>query len=243
MLTLYRKELNSFFNSLTGYVVIIVFLVTNSLFLWIFDNNYNVLESGYANIDALFDLSPWFFLFLVPAITMGMFADERRTGTLELLLTRPLSNIEIVIAKYLTSITIILFSIIPTLIYFLTIYLLGNPVGSVDTGGTWGSYIGLFFLASVYASIGLYSSSLTENQIISFIISAMLSFLLFFGFDKMSTLDFFRGFDLVIVNIGINEHYESMSRGVLDSRDLIYFISLNVLFVALTKSRIDNQMA
>ncbi len=241
MYVLFLKEIRSFFSSLIGYIVIIVFLIVNSLFMWIFPGEFNVLDSGYSNLDTLFIISPWVFLFLVPAITMRLFADEKRTGTIELLLTRPVSDFKIVFAKYLSGLTLVLFSLLPTFIYFISVHFLGNPVGNLDTGGIWGSYIGLFFLASIYVAIGVFASSLTENQIISFIIAVILSFFLFIGFESISTLGIAKGFDDIIIKLGINDHYKSMSRGVLDTRDIIYFISVVAIFIIFTKLRLQRR--
>jgi len=241
MFTLYKKEIRSFFSSLTGYIVIIVFLLANSLFLWIFPGEFNVLDGGYANIDALFIISPWIFLFLVPAITMRFFAEEKRSGTLEFLLTQPLSDLQIILAKYFAGLTLVLFSILPSLIYFLSVYLLGSPVGNIDIGGTWGSYIGLFFLSAVYVSIGLFASSVTENQIISFIIAIIISFFLFIGFESISNLEFLRDLGNFIINLGIYEHYRAMSRGVIDLRDIIYFISAISIFTLFTKIVLESR--
>ncbi|NOZ45828.1 MAG: gliding motility-associated ABC transporter permease subunit GldF, partial [Chlorobi bacterium] len=224
MFTLFRRELNSFFNSLIGYLVIIVFLIANSLFVWIFPGQFNILDSGYANIDTLFIISPWIFMFLVPAVTMRSFSDEIKTGTLELLLSRPITNVQIIVSKYLAAVVIVLFSLLPTLLYFLSVYLLGSPVGNIDTGGTWGSFIGLFFLAITYTSIGVFSSSLSENQIVSFIIAVTLSFIFFIGFDSIASLSVFNHIAHIISYFSINEHYRSISRGVIDTRDIVYFI-------------------
>ncbi len=235
MYTLLKKEMSSFFSSITGYVVIIVFLLINSMFIWIFPGSNNVLDSGYASLDALFVISPWIFLFLVPAITMRMFTDEKKSGTIETLFTRPITDLKIVSAKSLAAFILVLFSLLPTLIYFFSVYKLGNPVGSIDIGGTWGSYIGLFFLAAIYISIGIFASSITDNQIVAFIIGMFLCFIMFMGFDYLSELAVFSKIDNSIINLGINEHYKSLSRGVVDSRDILYFISVAVIFTLLTK--------
>ncbi len=236
MYTLFRKEISGFFSTLTGYIVIIVFLVINGLFTWVFPGAYNVLDSGYATLDTLFVIAPWVFLFLAPAVTMRMFADEKKSGTIELLYTRPLTDFQIIFAKYLAGLVLVLFSILPTLIYFYSVYKLGNPVGNIDTGGTWGSFIGLFFLAAIYVAIGVLSSSFTENQIVAFVLGMLLCFLLYIGFDYLSELSLFRSFDGFIINLGINEHYKSMSRGVIDSRDMVYFISVIAFFLLVTKT-------
>jgi len=182
MLSLFIKEITGFFNSLTGYIVIILFLLINSLFIWVFAGNLNLLDSGYAAMDTLFLLAPWVFLMLIPAITMRSFADERRTGTLDLLMTRPLSEMQIISAKYASALVLILLSLLPTLVYYFSIVSLGNPTGNLDKGGTWGSYIGLVFLAGAYASIGLFCSSLTDNLIIAFLLAASLCLTICYGF-------------------------------------------------------------
>ncbi|HEC42170.1 MAG TPA: gliding motility-associated ABC transporter permease subunit GldF [Bacteroides sp.] len=231
MFTLFQKEINSFFSSLTGYVVIIVFLVTNSMFMWVFKGDLNLLDNGHANLDALFFLAPWIFLFLVPAITMRLFAEEKRSGTLELLLTQPITEMQIVMAKYLAAVVLILFSLLPTLVYYFSVSKLGSPPGNLDTGGINGSYIGLFFLAAVYASVGIFTSAITDNQIVSFLLAVLVSFFLFTGFDLITSADLFGNLDTFLVRLGINEHYRSISRGVIDTRDLIYFLSVISIFL------------
>lgn len=235
MLALFRKEISSFFSTLTGYVVIVVFLLANSLFIWIFPGNLNVLDSGYADLETLFIIAPWIFLFLVPAITMRMFSEEQQSGTIELLFTKPLSDLKIILAKYLAGLLLVLFSLLPTLVYFGSVYFLGNPVGNIDLGGFWGSYFGLFFLAGIYVAIGTFTSSLSDNQIISFLLAVLISFIFYTGFDSISSLQVLHSIDQWIVLIGINEHYRSMSRGVIDSRDIVYFIIVISLFLYFTK--------
>jgi ABC-2 type transport system permease protein len=235
MFTLFKKEINSFFSSITGYIVIIVFLLINSLFIWVFPGSNNVLDGGYASLDSLFIIAPWVFLFLVPAITMRMFTDEKKSGTIETLFTKPLNDVTIISAKSLAAFVLVVFSLVPTLIYFFSVYQLGNPVGSIDTGGTWGSYIGLFFLSAIYVSIGIFSSSITDNQIVAFLVGVFLCFIMFMGFDYLSELAIFKSVDNIVLNIGMNEHYKSLSRGVIDSRDIIYFISVSFVFILLTK--------
>ena len=193
------------------------------------------MESGYASLDSLFTMAPWIFLFLVPAITMRMFAEEKRSGTLELLFTRPVSEWQIVISKFLAAWILVLISIIPTLPYFVSVYLLGAPQGNIDTGGTWGSYIGLLFLGGIYAALGVYSSSLTDNQIVAFILAVLLSFLFYLGFDLLSTVFAQGEFVHLVEKLGIQFHYLSISRGVLDSRDLIYFAAVIFIFLYATR--------
>lgn len=209
--------------------------------MWVFPNDYNVLNAGYANIDTLFIVAPWVFMFLIPAITMRSFADEKKTGTIELLLTRPLSDLNIILAKYSAGLLLVVFSLLPTLIYYLTIHILGNPAGNIDTGGMWGSYIGLLFLASAFVSMGIFASSITENQIVSFIIAVFLCFFIFIGFESLSSLALFGKIDNIILQLGIHEHYISLSRGVIDTRDVLYFVSINGIFILLTKTVLESR--
>jgi ABC-2 type transport system permease protein len=241
MFELLKKELSSFFSSITGYVVIIVFLLINSLFIWVFPSEFNILDNGYASLDSLFFLSPWVFLFLVPAVSMRLFSEEKNSGTIELLYTKPLTELEIVFAKYFAGLSLVLFSILPSLIYFLSVYLLGETQGNLDTGGTWGSYIGLFFLAAIYVSIGVMSSAITNNQVIAFLLAVFISFIFYIGFDFISSLSVFTEINTLVLKIGINEHYKSMSRGVLDSRDVVYFLGVIGIFLSITKTIISSK--
>jgi len=241
MFTLLKKEISAFFSSLIGYIAIIIFITANSLFIWVFPGQFNVLDSGYASLDTLFYIAPWVFMFLVPAVTMRLFADEKRSGTIELLLTRPLTDMEIVAAKYLAGLLLVLFSLLPTLVYFLSVYLLGDEVGNMDTGGTWGSYIGLFFLAGIYVAIGVFASSLTDNQIIAFLMAMVISFFFYLGFDSISALPILKSVEGIILQLGISEHYTSMSRGVIDSRDVIYFAGTITVFLLITKTVLESR--
>ncbi|HNW98207.1 MAG TPA: gliding motility-associated ABC transporter substrate-binding protein GldG [Bacteroidales bacterium] len=241
MYTLFKREIRNFLSSLIGYIVITVFLLINGLFLWVFQLDFNVLENGYANIDGLFMLAPFVFLFLIPAITMRSFAEEKRSGTIEMLLTKPISDLQIVMAKYLAGVVLVLFSLLPTLIYYATVYYLGSPIGNLDAGGTWGSYIGLLFLAATFVSIGLFASSLTDNQIISFIISLLLCAFVYMGFEMIYSFDFFGGLSFYIQQLGINVHYSSISRGVVDTRDILYFLSVIIIFILLSKVSLESR--
>jgi ABC-2 type transport system permease protein len=235
MFAIFKKEITGFFSSLTGYIVIIVFLLVNSLFMWVFPGEWNILDSGYSGLDTLFFLSPWIFLFLVPAVTMKMIAEERRLGTLELLYSKPVTERGIVYGKYFASVALVLLALIPGIIYYISVYLLGESPGNLDKGGTFGAFMGLFFLAAVYASVGLFASSLTDNQVIAFIIAVLISFFLFMGFDSFAYLPGLKKIDEFVINLGINEHYKSMSRGVIDFRDIIYFIAAAVIFNEATR--------
>lgn len=241
MLTLINKEIRSFLGSLIGYIVIAVFLTTIGLFLWVFPGDTNLLDAGYATIDPLFFIAPWVFMFLIPAITMRLFSEESRTGTIELLLTKPLTDFQIVFAKYLAGFSLVLFSLLPTLVYFYSIYNLGSPVGNIDVGGTIGSYFGLLFLGSVFVAIGIFASAITNNQIISFIVAVFLSFFCYIGFDSISSLKMLGPIDDIIIKLGINAHYLSMSRGVIDTRDVIYFVGVISLFLLFTKTAISSR--
>ena len=235
MYTLFRKEVSTFLSSLIGYVVIAVFLLITGLFIWVFPMDFNVIRSGYASLDGLFMLAPFVFLFLIPAITMRMFSDERRAGTMELLLTKPVTDWQLVFSKFLAGALLVLLSLLPTLIYVISVNMLSVEEVSLDWGGLIGSYIGLLFLGLAFVAVGLFSSSLTDNQIVAFLIAMFLSGFLYIGFDFIHTLDLFGKADLFIQKLGINAHYVSISRGVIDTRDLVYFISVIALFLLITK--------
>lgn len=241
MYAIFIKELNSFFSSLTGLIAAVVFLVVNGLFIWVFPGELNVLDSGYSTLDTLFIIAPWVFLFLVPAIAMRTFSEEKRTGTIELLLTRPIPDIHLILGKYFAVVALVIIILLPSLVFFASVYMLGSPVGNIDIGGTWGSYIGLFFLATGYAAVSVFASSLTQNHIVSFIIGMILCFFLFIGLESLASLQFFKGIQHIIVSMGINEHYRSMSRGVIDTRDMVYFFSLATLFLLATRAVLQSR--
>ncbi|TMM28978.1 gliding motility-associated ABC transporter permease subunit GldF [Polaribacter aestuariivivens] len=239
MFAILKKEFNSFFASPIAYLVIGVFLLINGLFLWVFKDDFNILNAGFADINPFFYLAPWVFLFLIPAITMKSFSDELNNGTIELLKTKPLSDWQIVMGKFWASLLLIIIALVPTLTYVYTIYQLGNPVGNFDLGSTVGSYVGLLFLASTYTAIGLFTSTISKNQIVAFIVSVLITFILFYGFDAISNS--FGSNSLTIKKLGINEHFKSISRGVIDTRDIIYFLSITVFFLFITKTRLDHE--
>ncbi len=234
MYSLFRKEITTFFGSLTGYLIAFVFLIANGLFLWVFPGNYNILDNGYASLEGYFSLAPWIFLFLVPALTMRLFAEEKRSGTLEILITRPLSLFQLVWAKYLAGLVLVLLCLLPTLVYFYSVYSLGSPVGNWDSGAAWGSFIGLFCLAAAYVSIGLLASAITDNPVLAFVAALFFSFLAYLGFELAASLNWSPVFSGMLIQQGINEHYLSISRGVVDSRDLIYFLAISFFFLVLT---------
>jgi ABC-2 type transport system permease protein len=237
MLAILKKEINTFFASPIGYLVIAVFLVLNGLFLWLFKGDFNVLDNGFADLSTFFLLAPWILLFLVPAVTMRSFADEKKQGTLELLLTKPISHLNIILGKYLGAFVLIVIALIPTLLYVYTISKLGNPEGNLDVGSVMGSYFGLLFLVAAYTAIGIFTSSITDNQIVAFIVAIFICFFFYFGFEGLSNYNLF-GDTLYIETLGMESHFKSMSRGVLDTRDIVYFLSITGLFLVLTKLNI-----
>ena len=237
MFSIIKKELNSFFASPIGYLVIAVFLVMNGLFLWVFVGDFNILNAGFADLNSFFFITPWFFLFLIPAITMRSISDEIRLGTIEILKTKPISDWQIVLGKFFGALILILFALIPTIIYAYSIIQLGNPVGNLDIGSTIGSYIGLLFLASVFASAGLLTSAFSGNQIVAFMLGVIISFFMFYGFEALADL----GISEALRSFGLYEHYKSISRGVIDTSDIVYFVSVTIFFLFLTYLKLKEE--
>ncbi len=234
MYAVFWKEIRSFLSSLIGYVVITVFLLMTGLFIWVFKDT-NILEYNYAGLEQLFSIAPLVFTFLIPAITMRSFSEERQQGTIELLATKPLTDTQIIMGKYMANLTLVVFAILPTLIYYYSVYQLGSPKGNIDNGAVVGSYIGLTFLAGIFVSIGLFCSSISRNQIIAFIVGAFLCFFMHWAFNYLSNLSIFFGkTDDLVQKLGINYHYLSISKGKIDSRDVIYFLSVIFLFIWFT---------
>ena len=235
MRSIFIKEINSFFSSIVGYVALLVFLVACSLFLWIIPN-YSILEYGYASMERFFEIAPWLLLLLVPAVTMRSFADEYRTGTIEWLSTKPVSDLEIIMGKYLATVTLIIFALLPTLVYVYTINNLSYADINIDMAAIIGSYIGLFFLAATFGAVGVFCSSLTPNQVGGFLIALIACYLLYTGFEQLSKLPkFSEGIDYYLSMAGMEFHYNSISRGLIDSRDVVYFLSVIALFISLTR--------
>ncbi|MEO6304773.1 MAG: gliding motility-associated ABC transporter permease subunit GldF [Bacteroidia bacterium] len=244
MFTLYLKEIRSFLSSLIGYIAIGVFISLVGIFMWVIPSDSggsNILDNGFANIDPLFFIAPWVYLFLIPAITMRSFSEEKKSGTIELLLTRPLTDLQLVLAKYFAGFTLVMVSLLPTLIYYYSVHVLGAPKGNIDTGGMWGSYIGLLFLGAGFVSIGIFASAIAENQVIAFIIALLLCFFCYIGFEFIAQSGLFGKYDAFFKGLGLNDHYVSMSRGVIDTRDAIYFISVIALFNLLTKLVLESR--
>lgn len=233
MIRILFKEINVFLNSLIAYVIIAVFLTGNGLLMWVFPET-SVLEYGFADMGSFFSLCPYIFMFLIPAITMRMFSEEKRGGTMELLLTRPLRDIDIILGKYFAGVFLVAFSILPTILYYFTIYHLGNPPGNIDTAGVTGSYFGLFLLGATFTAVGIFASSFTENQVTAFIIAVFMCFILYFGFNAISSVGGLGSMGDVIDQIGILYHYNSMSKGLIDTRDIIYFLSVITFMLILT---------
>ncbi|MGK0253477.1 MAG: ABC-2 type transport system permease protein [Mariniflexile sp.] len=237
MFAILKKEINSFFASPIGYLVIALFLLLNGMFLWLFKGDSNILDYGFADVSSFFLLAPWILIFLIPAVTMRSFSDEKKQGTLELLLTKPISHLHIVLGKYFGAFVLILIALLPTLLYVYTVYQLGNPLGNLDVGSTVGSYFGLLFLIAAYTAIGVFASTLSDSQIVAFITSVFICFVFYFGFESVA--DFTSS--NFIEQLGMSIHYKSMSRGVLDTRDIIYFLSITVFFIMLTKFNINKE--
>ena len=235
MLTILKKDLSDFFNSLVAYIIIGTFLLVTGLFLWVFPES-GILDYGYAGLESLFNISPYIFMFLIPAITMRSLAEEKKEGTFELLATRPLTDWQIVLGKYLAAFFVVILALLPTLIYYLSVYQLGVIPGNIDSGAVIGSYIGLLLLGGSFTAIGIFASSISKNQIIAFTVAVFLCFIAFSGLDSVSQLLSLQSVETLITGFGINQHYQSISRGVLDTRDLIYFLSFIALFLLITKT-------
>lgn len=232
------REIKSFFGSPIGYLVIGLFLLLNGLFLWVFEGDFNILNSGYADLNPFFTLAPWILIFLIPAVTMRSFSDEKKLGTIELLLTKPLTSWQIVNGKFLGSMVLIVFALLPTLLYVWVISAYGDSTSSIDLGSIIGSYFGLLFLVASYTAIGVFTSTLSENQIVAFLFAVFLCFLFYFGFEGLAGLS--NSFSDFIATFGMDYHYKSISRGILDTRDIIYFISITVLFLAGTVYQLNS---
>ena len=234
MYAVFKRELFSLLNSLMAYITIGIFLLASGLLLWFFPDT-SILDYGYAELNAFFTLAPFLFLFLIPALTMRSFAEERREGTYVLLVLRPITDWQIILAKYFSCLILILFALIPTGVYYFSIYKLGFPEGNIDGGAVIGSYLGLILLAAAYTAIGILSSSVTKNQVVAFAIAVFLCFIAYSGFDAMSKVFGLRSVESLLLSLSISNHYQSISRGVLDTRDLVYFLTFILLFLGLTK--------
>ena len=240
MWTVFSKEVNSFLNSLIAYLVIGVFLTSMGLLMWVFPDT-NVLDYGYADMETIFRLGPYVFMFLIPAITMRLFAEEKKAGTLELLLTRPLSEVQLIGGKYMAGLFLVFFTLLPTILYYFSIAALGNPPGNIDTAGVLGSYVGLLLLGAAFTSVGVFCSALTENQIVAFILAVFFCFFLYTGLSSVAAINTWGRFSLWLDQLGMLYHYNALSKGLIDSRDVVYFISIILLFLLLTRLKINTR--
>lgn len=238
MLAIFRKEINSFFSSLTAYIVMAVFLTAVGLLMWVFPDT-NILNYGYADLGTFFNLTPFVLLFLIPAITMRALAEEVRNGTIELLLTKPLTTWGLILGKFWASWALTLVTLLPTLLYYYSIYQLGNPVGNVDSAQIFGSYIGLALLSAVFVAVGLWTSSLSDNQIVAFVLGVFISFLLYNGIGAVAKLDFWGSLAYPLSWISLDEQYADLGRGLIDSRNVIYLFSVTILFLWLTQNQVS----
>ncbi|WP_026262188.1 gliding motility-associated ABC transporter permease subunit GldF [Spirosoma panaciterrae] len=241
MLAIFRKEISQFFSSPIAYIIMGVFLTAMGLLLWVFPDT-SLLENGYADMGIFFNLTPYLLLFLVPAITMRSIADEVRLGTLEWLLTKPVSRWGIIGGKFLASWLLVIIVLLPTLIYYFSLYKLGAPVGNIDSAGVFGSYIGLILLAGVFVGIGLWASSFNDNQVVAFVLGVFVSFLLYVGLSSLAGLSVLGGLSYYVSLLALDEQYRSLGRGVIDSRNVIYLISLIVFFLLLTTNRLKSTL-
>ncbi|GAA4827552.1 gliding motility-associated ABC transporter permease subunit GldF [Algivirga pacifica] len=240
MLEVLKKEFGSFFNSLAGYIVLVIFFIITGLFSWVFPQS-SILSNGFANLNPLFDLAPYLFMFLVPALTMKAFSEEVKTGTIELLLTKPLTDWSIVLGKYFASLTLIIIALLPTLVYYYTVYQIGSPIGNIDQGATIGSYFGLLLLGTVFSAIGILASSITDNQIVSYITALFLCFIIYDGFSLISSINIWSTYSYQISKWGIDHHYSALSKGIIDSRNILYFISMTLIMLFASKITLSSR--
>jgi ABC-2 type transport system permease protein len=241
MITLYKKEISIFFSTIIGYLIIGLFLLISSLILWHDISEINILDNAYASMDSFFSIAPLIFLLFIPSVSMRVFSEEFNTGTIETLITKPISSFEIVTAKFFAVLSLVIIAILPTITYVISIYFLGETTGNLDLAAVVGSYIGLLLLSSIFASISVYASSLSSNQIVAFILAMIMSSFFFFGFDILSQLPYLQIVDLTLQKIGISYHYNMMSKGLLKVSDLVYFMSVSLLFIILTEVVIKNK--
>jgi ABC-2 type transport system permease protein len=240
MWAVFSREWNGFLNSLVAYIALLVFLLMTGLFLWVFPD-YSILEFGYAQLDSLFVVGPWVLMFLVPAVTMRFFSEEKRSGTGELLWTRPVSDTSIVVGKFLAGWALVVCSVLPTLCYVAVLYFLAEPVGNIDLGGIAGSYLGLILLGGVFTGIGTWASAMTDHPVLSFVWGVFVCFLMYAAFDSFKLLPLSNLTLLVLEQLGIGAHFDSMSKGVIDLRDIIYFVSVTAFFLFWTRTQLESR--
>lgn len=234
MLSIFRKEVNQFLNSLLGYMVLIVFLTATGLLFWVFPQG-NVLDYGFAEMGTFFSLTPFVFIFLIPAITMRSIAEEKKSGTLEWLLTRPLSEWQIIAGKFLASWVLSLMALVPTLFYFFSLYLLGSPAGNIDAAGVAGSYLGLSLLSLVFSAVGIFGSCLTDNQLVAFVISVFLCYFFYSGISSIAAINIWAKASVVLGNLSLDNHYQALGKGLIDLRDVVFFLSMALILLSAGK--------
>ncbi|MGM0635954.1 MAG: gliding motility-associated ABC transporter permease subunit GldF [Bacteroidota bacterium] len=239
MFAIFKKEINSFFNSIIGYLVVSVFLLISGLFLWSFTGSFNIFDIGYANLTPFFELAAWILIFLVPAIAMKSFSEEKKQGTLELIYTKPITGIQLILGKFFGNLALVVIAILPSLIYIVCINYLVVETNSIDYAAIGGSYIGLILLSACYTAISLFSSSISSNQIVSFVLGVLFCFLAYFALEGISNIQLLGSNIYALEYLSLNFHYKSMSRGVLDTRNIIFFISIVLLFLGLTKFQLE----
>lgn len=225
MWSIFQKEIAVFLNSLIAYLVILVFLTFIGIFMWVLPES-SILDYGYAEMDTLFSYGPLAFLLLIPAITMRSFAEEKKDGTIELLLTKPISDWALLLGKYLSACALVAFALLPTVLYYISVYQLGKPVGNIDSAAVGSSYIGLLLLGCVYTSAGVFASSISNNQIVSFIVGLLLCYFIYNGFNHLASLDLWEGSAITLLPFGLDYHYNALSKGVVDSRNVFYFLTV-----------------
>jgi len=241
MIALYKKELSIFFSTIIGPLIIGLFLLINGLFLWSNISQFNILDNAYASIDSFFTISPLLFLLFIPAISMRTFSEEYNIGTIETLITKPIASYKIITSKFLAVLTLVIASIIPTFSYVITIFFLGETTGNLDLAGITGSYIGLLMLSSIFSSIGIFASSISDNQIVAFILGVTVSTIFYFGFDLLSMIKPLQSINMILQKTGISYHYNMMSKGLLLASDIVYFISVSFLFLKSSEIVISNK--
>lgn len=236
MKALIFKEIRGYLSTLTGYLVVAVFLLLCGLFLWVIDGSFNILDAGYSSLESFFVIAPWVFMFLIPAVTMRMFADEHKAGTLELLLTRPLTELQIIGAKFIAACLLVVLALIPTLVFWYSVHALGDPVGNIDVGATLGSYIGLFLVGACYVGLGIMASALTKNQVVAFILGMFFCFFFYKGISSLASFEALGALEYYVQLWSLDTHYSSISRGVVDSRDLIFMFSFMAASLFITQT-------
>ncbi|MFN8415838.1 MAG: gliding motility-associated ABC transporter permease subunit GldF [Cytophagaceae bacterium] len=240
MWSVFKKETSVLLNSMVAYMAIVVFLTFIGLFLWVIPDT-SLFESGFADLDTMFYLGPLAFMLLIPAITMRSFAEEKKDGTIELLLTKPISDWDIILGKFFSSGAIVLVALIPTVIYYVSVYMLGKPVGNIDSAAVFTSYIGLLFMGLVFVSIGIFSSVVSNNQVVSFILSLLLSYVWYKGLNDFASIDLWQGSAVFLKSLSLDYHYLALSKGVVDARNVFYFLTIITVMLGLTKLKLGSR--